>query len=132
MNIKKLIAWNMSHPIEQRLHVETIIERTATFHARGNMVALMTSIHAEIEPALLAMRKAQDLLDRTTRTSNGVEKRGKNTDQSLRKYGERIATFRPCPQFSDLATENESVGACFLAGLDKGETTTRNVATCNL
>ena len=37
---------------------------------------LLTNIHKAIAPALQAMRNASDLLDRCTRTSNGIEAQG--------------------------------------------------------
>ncbi len=74
MNVKKLTSWNMTKPIDKRLHLETIVALTEVYRMRGDVAAMRATIQREIAPALAAKRKADDLLERTLRDTH--EKQG--------------------------------------------------------
>ena len=98
-----------------------------TYRAKQNLLA---NIHKAIAPVLADMRKADAILDNCTkgRPATGINET--ETD-SLAKYG-NVYTLRPCSQLGDLSgANNELAGAAYMAGLDKGETTTRNIADNN-
>lgn len=127
MNIKKLTAYNLARPIERRLHLETIQERTKGFARRGVMVARLASIHADIAPALEAKRRADDLLDRCVRSWH--EKQGYTNAPG--SSGLDIHTFGHT-RGSESLVPSDSFEACALAGMDKAEQVSRNIAENNL
>lgn len=48
MNIKKLLSYNLKRPLHQRIDSVALRGKESVAAARGNMVALQASIHAEI------------------------------------------------------------------------------------
>ena len=89
---------------------------------------LLASIHAEIEPQLAAMRRADDILERCTRTHNGIESQGyANMPDCSRLEIHTMGNLRG----SESLVSGESFEACALQGMAIAETTTRNVADNN-
>jgi len=51
MSITKLVRYNLSKPFEQRIGYLDLLEKTETYKIRGNLMALHTQIHEEIDAA---------------------------------------------------------------------------------
>ena len=122
MNVKKLTHWNMQHDINSRLHVETIQDLTEVYRIRGNAVAMLATIHREIDPALIANRHADDLLERTLRDSH--EKQGYSVTTGDKYNGQvySIGTVRNME--SNLASENSPFAGILAKGMDKARSET--------
>ena len=112
----------MARPINQRLHVETIAERTSLFAARGAMLALMATVHNDIEPALIAKRQADDLLDRCVRSWHEKQGYSISADAMGGKYygqGHAFGTLEP-----SLATANNPFAGLLRKGMDRASVET--------
>jgi hypothetical protein len=60
MNIQKLTAHNMKNPLGKRIDSTELARKVSTAHARGNMVALLATIHSEIDGKLQEQRAAYE------------------------------------------------------------------------
>jgi len=97
-----------------------------TYRAKQNLLA---HIHAAIAPQLAAMQHADDLLGRVTRTHNGVESQGYTNEPRCSRLD--VYTMGHT-RGSESLVPAESFEACALAGMDKAESVSRNIADNNL
>ncbi len=58
----KLLKYNLSRPVENRISFSEVESREKIARVRGNNAALLASIHEEIRPKLEAMREAEDFI----------------------------------------------------------------------
>lgn len=92
-------------------------------------LSLLATIENEIAPTLEASRKADDLLDRVTRSHNGIDSQGySNSPGCSRLDVHTMGNLRG----TESLVSPESFDACAIAGMEKAEQTTRNVADNNL
>lgn len=91
--------------------------------------ALLESIHQAIAPELTAMRHADDLLERVTRSHNGIDSQGyANLPGCSRLDVYTMGHMRG----SESLVPADSFESCILQGMDKAETVSRNIADNNL
>lgn len=89
---------------------------------------LSAKVQREISPKLAAKRKADDLLERCTRESVGIESQGYSNALGCSRMD--IHTFGHM-RGSESLVSNDTFEACALAGMCKAEDGTRNVADNN-
>jgi len=105
MNMPKLVEYATKNNIHPARIVAQVSNARTVATERGNIAALLATIHAEIEPQLEAMRLADDLLERCTRTSNGIDSQGYSCLVGD-KYSGHVYTVGTME--SDLARANDS------------------------
>ena len=98
------------------------------YQAKMNMLA---KFERECAEQLKAMRQADMLLGDVAMGRPVGRVTCDMESGAMDKYG-KVYTARTCGQLGDLASENDAVGASFLAGMDKAETVSRNIADNNL
>lgn len=90
---------------------------------------LLAKVEREIAPALEASRKADDLLDRVTRSHNGIESQGySNLAGCSRLDVHTMGNLRG----TESLVSPDSFEACAVQGMDNAENNSRNIADNNL
>jgi len=95
------------------------------YHAKLNLLAKVTR---EIAPALVAMRRADDLLERCTRQSMGIESQGYANGAGCSRLD--VYTMGNLRGTESLVSP-DSFEACAMAGMSKAEDNSRNIADNN-
>lgn len=93
-----------------------------TYQAKQNLLA---HIHKAIAPQLQAMRHADELLERVTRSHNGIESQGYANERDCSRLDVHTMGHT---RGSESLVPAESFEACALAGMDKAESVSRNIA----
>jgi hypothetical protein len=124
MNQTKTIARAIECGINPRKAMRHVRQLESTAKVRGDMAALLVSIHGEIAPQLAAMRKADELLDNCTK---GRPATGVNETQagSLAKY-EHVYSVGTIP--GSLARENSAFAGLMVASMEQAGENTRSLA----
>lgn len=94
-----------------------------TYRAKQNLLA---HIHQAIAPELEAMRRADDILDRTLR---GNEFQGYANERDCSRLD--VYTMGHM-RGSESLIPSESFDACAIAGMEAGENNSRNIADNNI
>ena len=64
MNAAKLLKHNLNAPIMSRIDRQQLSRKVEVARVRGNSVALLAAIHAEIAPVLAAKQIRERMIDR--------------------------------------------------------------------
>ena len=107
-----------------RLAKHNALPRLNARHAKAGFkylakLRLLGMIRHQVKDQIAALRKAQDLLDRTTQTANGIESQGYVAD--LAKYNVSYRMVESPRMDSDMASENDSFAASIAKGMNKAE-----------
>lgn len=95
----------------------------------ASKLAFLATIESEVAPALEASRKADDLLNRVTRSHNGIDAQGYANLPGCSRLD--IHTMGHLKGTESLVAP-ESFEACAVQGMEAGETNSRNIADNNL
>lgn len=128
--MSKLVSYARANHISPHKLIRRIEQRHETSVQRGAMVALMVMIHAECAPQFAELNRKRMLLETNDESLLGREDQGYANRKDCAGYYEPYAVGHT--RGSESLVSVESFEACALAGMSKGEDSTRNVSTCNV